>query len=527
MSSIIAPNKNKKILKVTKAQFAEKFLYLNGRPLSLDDYPHMRAIYNCSAKEVVMQFSRQTAKSTTLANMMLTDSIMASDFKSLYVAPTVDQTKVFSHDRVAPVVESSPLIKNFYTNSALVQNVFMKQFTNRSKIYMRYALLSADRLRGYSADVNYFDECQDLLSDIIPVVQETMSRSMIKRTFYTGTPKRTVGTLASIWDRSTQNEYMPHCTHCGVWNRLDEDNIGEYGVICKKCGKPLDIRNGQWISTGPKDATVEGFRVCLLNFANAPWVDWQRDVIEKRKNVSRAVFYNETLGLPYDDGVSPITKADAIACCTGHKMKGDSPADQEPNIEGDVRTFPTVMGIDYGPVNSEKSFTVVSIVQRKYGKFHVVYAKRFVGKEADYSFLHDYIPKLFAKWNCKILAADYGMGEAPNSEFRRRLGYNKVIPFQHMANQKQKLLWNNKMPAYTTSKNGIMTEFFQRIKMGEYVFPHYSTFETFVDDLMNVQNEFDETLNKMKFINIGPDDFAHATIFASVAAELLSAGGLG
>lgn len=457
---------------------------------------------------------------------MLSDSIMRGHFKSLYVAPTVDQTKVFSHDRVAPVVETSPLIKNFYTNSALVQNVFMKQFTNGSKIYMRYALLSADRLRGYSADVNYFDEAQDLLADVIPVVQETMSRSMVKRTLYTGTPKRTVGTLASVWDRSTQNEFMPHCTHCGAWNRLDEDNIGDYGVICKKCGQALDVRNGQWISTGPKDAKVEGFRVCILNFANAPWVDWDRDVIEKRKNVSRAIFYNETLGLPYDDGVSPITKDEAMVCCTGPKMLGDEPDQLDPPQGGQVKTFPTVMGIDYGPVNSDKSYTVVSIVQRKYGKYHVLFAKRFVGKEADYSYLHEYIPKLFAKWNCKILASDYGMGEAPNSEFRKRLGYEKVIPFQHMANQKQKLLWNNKMPAYTTSKNVIMNEFFQRVKKGEYVFPHSTKFETFVDDMMNVQNEFDETMNKMKFINIGPDDFVHATIFASVTAELMSAGGL-
>jgi len=525
MPSIIAPSK-KKILKVTKAQFAEKFLYLNGRPFSLDDYPHMRAIYNCGASDMVMHFSRQTAKSTTLANLMLSDSIMRGHFKSLYVAPTVDQTKVFSHDRVAPVVETSPLIKNFYTNSALVQNVFMKQFTNGSKIYMRYALLSADRLRGYSADVNYFDEAQDLLADVIPVVQETMSRSMVKRTLYTGTPKRTVGTLASVWDRSTQNEFMPHCTHCGAWNRLDEDNIGDYGVICKKCGQALDVRNGQWISTGPKDAKVEGFRVCILNFANAPWVDWDRDVIEKRKNVSRAIFYNETLGLPYDDGVSPITKDEAMVCCTGPKMLGDEPDQLDPPQGGQVKTFPTVMGIDYGPVNSDKSYTVVSIVQRKYGKYHVLFAKRFVGKEADYSYLHEYIPKLFAKWNCKILASDYGMGEAPNSEFRKRLGYEKVIPFQHMANQKQKLLWNNKMPAYTTSKNVIMNEFFQRVKKGEYVFPHSTKFETFVDDMMNVQNEFDETMNKMKFINIGPDDFVHATIFASVTAELMSAGGL-
>lgn len=170
----------KKQVKITRSDFAEKFLHLNGQPLSLEDYPHMRQIYNTRAREVVLQFSRQTAKSTTLANIMISNSAMINYFKTLYIAPTVDQTKVFSHDRVNPVMESSPIVKDYYTNSSLVQNVFMKQLLNGSRMYLRYALLSADRIRGYSADMNLFDECQDLRAEVIPVVQETMSRSEFK-----------------------------------------------------------------------------------------------------------------------------------------------------------------------------------------------------------------------------------------------------------------------------------------------------------------------------------------------------------
>jgi hypothetical protein len=503
----------KKKVSLSRADFAQKFLYLNGRSLSLKDYPHMVDIYNSKSQEIVMQFSRQTSKSTTIANLAILDSISKQYFKSLYVSPTVDQTKVFSHERVAPVIETSPFIKNNYINSTLVQNVFTKEFLNGSRIFMRYALLNADRLRGLSSDTLYLDECQDLLADVIPVIQETMSRSLSKRTIYTGTPKRTVGTLANIWERSSQKEFMPRCQSCGHWNILDEDNVGLMGVICKKCSKPLDIKNGQWIAVGEKNAEVEGFRVCALHFANAPWVDWQRDILNKRNNTSRAIFYNEVLGLPYDDGVSPVTKAQVVDCCRGGKMDGDVSNCQ-------TRQYPTILGIDYGPVNSEASNTVISIVQKRGKKFHVIYAKKFLGKEADYAFIHDEIPKLMKRWNCKLLASDYGMGEAPNSEFRRRLGYEKVIPFQHMPNQKDHIKWNSKMPAYTLSRNQVMTNFFQRIKSGEYVFPDYSDFETFVSDVINIQQDFNEDTNKMKFINIGPDDFVHATIFASMAVEL-------
>ena len=140
---------DKKTLELRRSDFAENFLYLDGSSFSLDDYPHMRAIYNESAKNIVLKFSRQTAKSTTLANIMVANSALIPHFRTLYVAPTVDQTKVFSRDRVSPVLETSPLMKQHYINSAMPQNVFMKQLLNYSKMYLRYALLSADHLRGY------------------------------------------------------------------------------------------------------------------------------------------------------------------------------------------------------------------------------------------------------------------------------------------------------------------------------------------------------------------------------------------
>jgi phage terminase large subunit GpA-like protein len=171
---------SKKVVELMPSDFSETFLYLNGRRFSLTDYPYLRAVYNCSDPRVVLKFSRQTAKSTTLSNIMVTKSIMHPHFKTLYISPSVDQTKVFSHDRVAPVLEQSTFVKKHYLNSTLIQNVFMKQLLNGSRMYLRYAHLNADRVRGYSADMCLFDEVQDQLEDNIPVIEETMSRSLHK-----------------------------------------------------------------------------------------------------------------------------------------------------------------------------------------------------------------------------------------------------------------------------------------------------------------------------------------------------------
>lgn len=191
----------------------------------------------------------------------------------------------------------------------------------------------------------------------------------------------------------------------------------------------------------------------------------------------------------------------------------------EPN-ELDV-SYKSIMGVDYGPINSENSHTVISIMQRRGDRYHILYLKKFLGKEADYAYIHKIIPELMEKWRVEHLAADYGMGEAPNSEIRSRIGYNKVIAFQHLPTQKEKIRWNPKMPAYTLNRNQVMNEFFQVIKNRKLVLPRWEDFEPFRDDFLNIQMEFDEEKNNMKYTSIGPDDAVHASLYAQVALDLM------
>ena len=234
-------------------------------------------------------------------------------------------------------------------------------------------------------------------------------------------------------------------------------------------------------------------------------------MIQKRERQSKALFYNETLGLPYDAGVSPITKEQLRDICTGGPLQPPTAYD---------RQQPTFLGIDYGPVNSDKSYTTVSIV--RHGKVpKVVFAKKYMGKEAEYSFIHDDIPKIFDEWKCTHIAADYGMGEASNSEFRRRLGVDKVIAFQHLPNQKEIVRWNPKLPAYTLNRTQIMADIFSEMQRGNFELPAWDDdTDRFMQDILNIQIDYKEESNIMRYENIGPDDFFHATLFATVAARL-------
>jgi len=95
---------------------------------------------------------------------------------------------------------------------------------------------------------------------------------------------------------------------------------------------------------------------------------------------------NETLAKPHDLGASPITRYELFSCCSERKMI-TTPTRHD--TSGDL-----FMGIDYGPVNSDKSYTNISIVRLQGTTFEVLYGKRFIGKEAEYSFIHDEVVRL-------------------------------------------------------------------------------------------------------------------------------------
>lgn len=505
-------------VELSPSEFAENFLYLKREPFSLDQFPFMRDVYDCTSDDIVLKTSRQASKSTTLVNRMITDTLTNPMFNALYVSPRIQQTKMFSNDRMQPTLLESPIIQRKYYDKNLAGSVFDKKFTNGSQMYFRYCYQSADSIRGISSDAIYYDELQDLPINELPVIDETMKVSDYKWTVKAGTPKRSKGPLAEAWFKSTMNEYLIKCSACNHWNLLGDDNIGKTNLECSKCHSelhPLDDK-GEWVSTYDtsfgRRPYAEGFRICTLHFAQASWINWEKDIVFKRENISKQMFFNEVLGIEYDSGTVPITKTEIKAACNEEQPMSEIP-------EGKAKGATSIMGIDYGPVSSTSSYTVISILQLRAGKLQVVYAKKFVGREAEYSHIHRVVPELFKRFNCVLLASDYGMGESPNSEFRSRLGAHKVMAFQHLGSQKDKMKWQPKMPAWTLNRTQVMTEFFDRLKSGTLLLPRFEDFQPFINDLTNVQIEYDEDKNKTKFINVGPDDFCHATIFAMLCAE--------
>ena len=423
--------------------------------------------------------------------------------------------------RIGKLNKTNLIFWNGYTNNSKVEevdysgNVYCVGVTNHL-IFVRDA-----KEKTPVISKNCFDECQDIPDDNIGVIEETMARSTYKHKIYAGTPKLIIGPLVNRWKKSTRNEWMVKCAHCAKWNYLDEGNIQPDGLSCRYCFKGMDARNGTWVrtnGTSVKDRETgeyitEGFRISVLMFAHAPWVNWQKDVYLPYLNSSRGLFFNEKLGLSYDTGVSPVTEEEIKACCTGGPMR-NAP-------DRHVADYVTFMGADWGPINSQESKTVMSVLQKRGETIEVLYLKRFEGKEADYAYLHDFIPREYQRWGCQMIGADAGFGEAVNSEIRSRLNDGtRLIAFQHVANQKQYGAWNDHIRAYTLSRNATMTDIFTRIKRKQMIFPRWEDFEPFAQDILAIAIEYSEEKNTYKYIKSAPDDTLHSILYGALAAQI-------
>ena len=287
---------------------------------------HMRQLYDTRAKRLLLKCGRQVEKSTLLGNSAIAHSCMVSGFRTLYVSPSATQTKTFSVDRIKEPLETSDILRS-YTTTALQQNVFEKQFVNRSKITLRYAFLNADRVRGIPAWKLLIDELQDILSDNIPVIEQSTSHAPEnwKSFIYAGTPKSLDNTLEYYWSgtargrpMSTMGEWMVPCDRCGsaagagrYWNILGEKNIEKKGLSCERCRKLINPMHSdsQWAAQA-NDGIFESYRIPQLM---VPWRSWDEIMLDYGR-YDRQRFYNEVLGISYDSGLRPLTRAQVRAC---------------------------------------------------------------------------------------------------------------------------------------------------------------------------------------------------------------------
>lgn len=484
------------------------------RNFSFKERPHLKRIYDTASRRVLLMCARQVEKSTLLGNISLAYSCIIPSYKTLYVSPSATQTKTFSNDRIKEPIDTSPKLKQF-TTKMLSQNIFEKQFVNRSKITLRYAFLNADRCRGVPAWGLLLDEIQDILSDNIPVIEACQQHApkRWRRNLYSGTPKSLDNTIETYWSsQSTQNEWVVPCDGCNVWNILGEKNIGRKGLICAKCGKPINPQHekAQWAAGRQYDEVKVPFEGYHISQLMVPWVDWT-EILISYANAGRDKFYNEVLGISYDSGLRPLTKQQVRDCCNP-KVSMRKDLEHYKKLSS---AQPIFAGIDWG--TGEHSYTVLTLATYIDRKFRVFYMHRFVGDEVEPERQMDLIIEMLRYYSVDLIGVDYGGGFHPNDKLVRAFGPQKVWRYQYAANPKFAVRWNPGLKRYLIHRSEIMSIIFNAIKRKrECEFPKWEEFEKpHAQDMLNIYSEPNAMLRMIQYKHSvdKPDDSFHSLLY--------------
>lgn len=530
------PDVIKRFQEIDRSDLLPALFRIRGEPYSLKDYPQFKVMYERQlVPDLIIKSGRQIGKTQNLARSEVLNMLTIPNLQTLYIAPLQEQARRYSDLILNEAIKSCPLavslqnqaLTGVLSDAKIMNATGHKSFANGSGVVLTYAKSSADRVRGLEEENCDFDEIQSQSADTIPIVKETMTSAKLGFSRYTGTAMVVENLIESLWQKSSQTEWVMKCTGCGYHNIPTMEGkvlnmIQADGMHCVHCGKKLNVRDGKWVSGFPN--RFNSFRGYHIPQVVVPAIvenpqKWNR-LLTKLMNGVLATFIQENLGISYSVGQRLITLADLVkqSCLPDTKYLQE---------HLDRYSF-TVAGIDWGGAELQ-SFTVITVVGvRPDGRLDVLWARRFRGFDPDDQLTE--IAKVCRFYGTTVVAADAGMGLDKNRMLVKRFG----LPVTQMMYTRQLKLFGknrsggatNAVQCWTIDKVMALDTLFLSIKNGRIFFPKDDLFRTqFFQDILSPYEGTTEVGgidHRIYLRSEGqPDDFCHALCFASMAAMRL------
>jgi len=508
-------------------------MVLEGKDYSLRDYPFAHQIYNSEAPRKLLMCGRQVSKTITLCGHLVTDCASTPQFRNLYIAPLKDQAAYFSKSKLGKILTYSPKFSTHYMSPALSNAVWHREFRNGSDIVVRYADTDPDRIRGISSDRNSFDEIQDIVyENVVPVVNETLANSDYGWEIYCGTPKSTENPIQSLWEESTQFEWVMKCSGCNSYNYVDSvRSVGKRGIICLKCAKYLNPREGFWHAMNPwsgedddplKDYQLQGYHISQfvlpLNVENlARWAKLLRKLADPL--YGEAKIWNEMFGKSYALGSRFLQKDDLEKQCRNYFIHRSPQVELFSDIQRDEDgVLEIYAGVDWSGGGSggvsRTSLWIWGILPDD--TFKTLHFEIFPMREPIDDL--ETIAELIIAFRVKKTGADAGVGALANSFLRRMLGRDRVIQFQYGSYRQHFLKGADRI---LVDRTAAIDSFMALIKQGFVFFPHKAQCEHAFVDALALHSEVTRAGTRIWTKRIDrSDDAFHAMVFAWLISEV-------
>jgi hypothetical protein len=493
-----------------KLSFCERLVHLNRQVMSFDGRPYLPAIYASEARNLVIRASRQVEKSTFLVNTIIYEACTRPGISILFVTPRMEQVGTFSHARLLPAIEESPIIRRQLLGRGKPKTAVSRmRFANGSQLFARAAFLSADASRGLSCQMLLIDEFQDIAAGDLPVLQEVLSHAREGRTILTGTPKSVDNHLETVFRLSTANEWTIDCPTCTKPMIMDERALGPRGITCADCQVLLDPRRGRWSPRHPEATWGDGF---WINHTMVPWLNYD-EIVERQRTYDPVRFKNEVIGLPTALGEHIVTREELEACCEEVPMAASFDA-VPPAVHRHI-----IAGIDWG--GGAYSRTVVAIgYMRDDFTFQVLRLDNLAAREDPQRVLTE-VAALCNRFRVQFIGADGGgNGHVYNRMLLDKLGrrcslYAVLYSTVDHAPVQDGVLWK-----WTVNRSATIGTLFARVKKRIFLFPRLQDCRGYLDEFACVVAEYDDHLRSVCYSHpeTQPDDAMHACNYALILA---------
>ena len=279
-------------------------------------------------QRVVFQAGAQVGKSET-GNNWVGFVVHHAPGPMLLVQPTVDTAKRFSKQRLAPMIEESPVLKEKIANNTSrdASNSMMTKEFDGGVLIMTGAN-SAAGLRSMPVRYLFLDEIDaypldvDGEGDPIQLAEKRTTTFARRKVYMCSTPTvKDVSRIEREFNRSDQRRYFVPCPECNhmqwlQWKNLkwqnDDPESAQYA--CEECGSLIDERHkstmlaaGEWRATSVCDGKTAGFHLSSL-YSPLGWKSWSEIVAEfqqaKGEPSLLKTFVNTVLGETWEDDYS-------------------------------------------------------------------------------------------------------------------------------------------------------------------------------------------------------------------------------
>lgn len=356
---------------------------------------------------------------------------------------------------------------------------------------------------------------------------------------YTGTPKTTDTTLGLLWSLSSQAEWVIRCTHCGKLNVPNPEQdllkmIGKKGPVCAKCGKDIFPCNGGYVHAYPERMMIfPGYHISqTVHPLHMISMDKWNDLLSKMETYPTLKLYNEVFGWPYDLSVIPLTLNDLMN--SSHKYDGNKPEDFESVME---QYRYVAVGVDWsggGIVSDSYTDMAVCGLRNDSDVIDVLFGARLL-KGLEAATEADFILKWLLGTGADCFAFDNGGAGFLRLEIMKQRGLFRIpnlttVPINYVRPRGGDIMKYNTatresdLSYYTLDKSRSLAVCTQAIKDCRLRMPPFAAdnLHAIQRDWLALREDPRTTLGNEVVVLIGkkpgvPDDFAHATNFASSA----------